>query len=314
MRKKILIIIGIILLLALSAGGFIFLKGWSILKSAKDKSEPLSIANQNGDQDNDGLLDWQEAIYGTNPKNSDTDGDGYLDGQEVKAKHDPLKPAPNDKLTETNTLTSSASSASPTSPSENNNLTSLLSQSIIQGISTSQNGTGLNPSNLDLNSVEFSQTIDQALANGSAFFNWPEISDQEIKISTDNSKTAVKNYLDSVMAILSLRLFSFDKSDLEAVKQAVENQNFSEIDQHIQAYEKAYQNLKEMTVPSSWLEIHKQGLQMISMLGRSLDAIKEMQNDPFKAMLGLKQYEEIINSLIQLNQDIYTLMQKQGVS
>ena len=42
------------------------------------------------DSDGDWLLDWQEAVYGTNPYNFDTDGDGLSDSWEVNHGYDPL--------------------------------------------------------------------------------------------------------------------------------------------------------------------------------------------------------------------------------
>ena len=44
------------------------------------------------DDDNDGLLDNDEASHGTNPFKKDTDGDGWSDGWEVKWSYDPLDP------------------------------------------------------------------------------------------------------------------------------------------------------------------------------------------------------------------------------
>ena len=45
----------------------------------------------NIDSDNDGLPDWKEALYGTDPHKADTDGDGTNDGDEVAQDRDPLK-------------------------------------------------------------------------------------------------------------------------------------------------------------------------------------------------------------------------------
>jgi hypothetical protein len=42
------------------------------------------------DDDNDGLLDVEEPLYGTNPFLGDTDGDGAYDGDEVEAGTNPL--------------------------------------------------------------------------------------------------------------------------------------------------------------------------------------------------------------------------------
>ncbi len=42
------------------------------------------------DTDTDGLPDYMENIYGSDPNNPDTDGDGYKDGEEVEGGYDPL--------------------------------------------------------------------------------------------------------------------------------------------------------------------------------------------------------------------------------
>ena len=44
------------------------------------------------DTDADGLPDYIEDLYGTDPNNPDTDGDGYKDGEEVENGYDPLIP------------------------------------------------------------------------------------------------------------------------------------------------------------------------------------------------------------------------------
>lgn len=63
--------------------------GESIFKEKKDSQK---------DTDNDGLLDWEESLRGTDPKNPDTDGDGTNDGEEVKLNRDPLIKGLNDKI------------------------------------------------------------------------------------------------------------------------------------------------------------------------------------------------------------------------
>ena len=57
------------------------------------------------DTDSDGLKDWEEALYKTDPKIADTDKDGASDGVEINANRDPLKPntakvgaVPNDRI------------------------------------------------------------------------------------------------------------------------------------------------------------------------------------------------------------------------
>ena len=44
------------------------------------------------DSDGDGLSDWQEVVYGTNPYNPDSDGDGLSDALEMEHGTDPFDP------------------------------------------------------------------------------------------------------------------------------------------------------------------------------------------------------------------------------
>lgn len=59
------------------------------------------------DTDGDGMKDWEEALWKTDPNKTDTDGDGTSDSDEIKLNRDPLKqninPAnqePSDKISE----------------------------------------------------------------------------------------------------------------------------------------------------------------------------------------------------------------------
>ena len=56
------------------------------------------IVDPTGDSDGDGLPNSEEALWGTDPNSADTDGDGYRDGEEVTLGYNPTIPSPNDKL------------------------------------------------------------------------------------------------------------------------------------------------------------------------------------------------------------------------
>lgn len=58
-------------------------------KVTVDITAPLAITL---DDDNDGLSNDLERLYGTNPENHDTDGDTFSDLDEIKNGYDPLKP------------------------------------------------------------------------------------------------------------------------------------------------------------------------------------------------------------------------------
>jgi len=65
--------------------------------SNDESQSPFAFTNV--DTDGDGLRDWEEEVWGTDPNNVDSDGDGLNDGQEVRDDRDPAKNG-SDRLTD----------------------------------------------------------------------------------------------------------------------------------------------------------------------------------------------------------------------
>lgn len=91
-KRFIYIILSIIIAL-----GIIYI--FSFFTKAKAPVKVLSVTEVKAkvgefmalDSDTDGLKDWEEALYKTDPKNPDTDSDGTMDGAEVAVNRNPLK-------------------------------------------------------------------------------------------------------------------------------------------------------------------------------------------------------------------------------
>jgi hypothetical protein len=71
--------------------GSYFLTNPSFSREAEEFNIASYTETKEGDQDNDGLLDWEESLWKMDPLNPDTDGNGILDGQEVFAARENLK-------------------------------------------------------------------------------------------------------------------------------------------------------------------------------------------------------------------------------
>ena len=110
------------------------------------------------DSDNDGLKDWEEQLWKTDPYNSDTDGDGTPDGLEIKQGRNPLVAGPNDKL-DTNTVTSKINTETQGDLSETDKFSRDLFVRIVAAKNANQP-----PSEADLQKF-LDMTISQEVAN-----------------------------------------------------------------------------------------------------------------------------------------------------
>lgn len=69
---------------------FIFLALGLVFFPLAHLARAADPVDKNKDSDQDGLADYWEQKFGTDPTNQDSDGDGYKDGREVDQGYDPL--------------------------------------------------------------------------------------------------------------------------------------------------------------------------------------------------------------------------------
>jgi len=282
--------------------------GHSILKT---KTGSASIATQlnyvlgkqtsaisqdkNHDSDNDGLPDWQEKIYGTDPHNPDTDGDGYLDGEEVASGYDPTKKAPNDALAGTDT-----SKLRPLPQNLTQALSQKLSQAVVEGKIKSFDAQGkpLTVESLQ-QEANLNSAADEAMRQQLAEFALPNFPDSDLKISSQNSKEAALAYLASLGNALR-KIPHADVSEIEMFAQAMENNDYSKIDEYQKIYTDSYQNLKAVSVPSDLIAFHKGILGTLLVTSNIYAAVRNTNNDPLKTIVALNQYRQLDTKLTDI--------------
>ncbi len=326
--KKInLIIAASILLSGILIGGFLVLQS---KKSSADVSQQLinfftggdSGQNQNAknkDSDQDGLTDWQETeIYHTDPFNPDTDGDSYLDGEEVVSGYDPSKPAPNDKLTD------NALNPRPNPGSLKINLTEELAKAMTANIknmdlskmagnsSNSQSGgSEISTSDPQTDNI-LNNALAEALVKSPQLRLIPVVQDSDIVISDGTSLEAIKNYSAKVSGVFDKYALSpqdISGPDIEIAFEAIQSGDFSLLDKYTDSYRKDYQEIKQIPVPSTWKEIHKQNLTLILGSANIFEALKTANDDPLKGYLVLQQYNQIINGAQKMIEDAGKLIE-----
>ncbi len=287
-KKFNLIVVVLVLLIGISIGGYLVLESKVVstqegnIQTGNNAQETALAMNEDSDQD--GLEDWQEILFGTDKNNPDTDGDGYLDGEEILSHHDPLKPAPNDKVIE-GTIT------------EKDNLTQYFANQLAKQMN------GLNPSPDEesllkisaqdiLNNIS-SEELSELKRIGLIFIPDPPQEDNLEIIQT--TKQNVLDYLKGIQVSLSK-----DKDvceDLETFTQALETSDFSKINQIAAAYGLHYQDIKNLAVPDEFSSLHLELLNILSLTKTSLENFAQLNEDPVKGYLGLEMYRQAYSLL-----------------
>ena len=301
--RKISVLAAVLILLA-----GILLGGYLVLKSNRGAASQLddilgnkTIApltcqpNANDpekDSDGDGLKDWQEyQTYFSDPCETDTDGDGYLDGEEAASGYDPAKKAPGDELPGT----------TPKGPRPlPNNLTTALSAMLADQIakgrieSFNQAGQVLSADELTKYPA-LQQSVQSIVANTGQLFSPDPIDDSQIKITPNNSASSIKNYAKEAAAAIPITDDSDEETEASMFLSAMQNNDFSKLDRYLNDYQTAYQKLQAITVPSDLVELHKEQLNIFSVLIKVYQGIKKINEDPLKANLALQKYESALS-------------------
>mgnify|MGYP003394785642 CR=1 FL=1 len=189
-------------------------------------------AGQNAfiDTDKDGLQDWEEALWKTDPNNPDSDGDGIKDGDEAQenADNQGIMNGGSEDLGEPPNLTDAFSGA--------------LARSL--GPKILEEG-GL--SNIPLTDIQAAASY---LPQADAIMSDPvKIEVSELKISEKNDSASVKKYFENVFGIYKKTFFTLKEDDSAILLRVFTSENFNELsalDPIIQAFSDSFFELKKL--------------------------------------------------------------------
>lgn len=266
--------------------------GANILKTldlnALNQKTVISERENNGDLnqsdiDSDGLLDYEEVLYGTDPLNPDTDGDDFWDGEEVASKRNPLVPGPNDELT-------------------NNNLTEKISQLTISGLIEGS----LKPSSPDY-VKSLNLVVDEILYQSEINLFSPQVL---IKTVPDNEES-LKKYLEEIVPLIETMIDKEGQSVLN-LADIIDETNFFD-ESRLTSESKSFLKLRDFadkralelsrdisllesaSVPKTLEKLHQSIVRTSRGLALNYKALTKADSDSIQAMLA---FHNIVNTLI----------------
>lgn len=303
------IVVPVVLLLGIFIGGVVVLRtqgiGAQVLTEGKKILFPIA-SEPDADPDGDGLKNWEEEVYRTDPRNPDTDGDGYLDGEEVASGYDPLIPAPNDALEGTD-----INSPRPAPK----NLTAYLAQILTQKISSGEiapaQGNSLddvkNDPDLPYNQDLVNEALVQIGLRAKEYFMLPLIKTEDISVSSSpTTYETIGSYISAMgqAAGRSQEVSQLNKSEVGIIKDAVDSKDMKEINLLLTSIQKNIENVKNVTAPQGFENLHTQQIALLMLEEKIFDAVAHLDDDPAMAVAALETYQQLVTTYQAFSEEL----------
>lgn len=242
------------------------------------------------DTDKDGLKDWEESLWKTDPNNPDTDGDGTTDGEEVKTNRNPLIKGLGDKNSEQQKTTPSSN----TKYEEPDTITGAMTEELFsryfklktKGKLTDETKKELISSvadNIDIKNNYRTYTIDDLTV-------------------IDNSINSFKKYGNVFADILLEYIKNINPENNEVVimTKAIKTENvnlFKKLSPAITNYKELAKKLLNIKVPKDAAGIHLNIVNNYESIASALEDVKKYPDDPILGFIGISKYTQYINQL-----------------
>jgi len=255
------------------------------------------------DEDNDGLRDWEEALWGTNAQDPDTDGDGTTDGDEISQKRNPLIPGPDDILEEEIIADAVQENQNGAPLSETDELTR---EFIRQYVLLSQSGNA-DQATIDALAKEFSEKSLESV-------NLNKYRSSHMYTVTSNKET-LKAYGNILFTALN-KSTADGVTEMDIFKQIFEENKFDEIeklDESVELYENIERELLLMQVPIIVSPYHLDLVNSFYAIGYAIEEIKSIESDPIRGLRGTTIYRENAEEVTSTLNTVVDLLVNQGV-
>lgn len=298
MNPRYKIVLATLVAVIIVAGGYLVPKASEKKLSYRASSSPLT-ATQNTvlaldvntqDSDKDGLADWEEVLWKTDPKNHDTDGDGMSDGDEVKANRDPsVKGAGN--LSAANT---------PPATADDNATTKLASDILITYSklkAAEQAGVKADV-----------PTPEELIKANTVTIQATQYLPLQFSAVADGRVTAAE-YAQALAGVLGKYSSQDGPGELEIVATAInknDKNGLTQLKTIAERYRSLTKELLAVKVPEGALLAHTGLVNAVSKMAEGTDAMQYMFTDPAKGIAALKLYNDASTAVAERIIDLET--------
>ena len=264
----------------------------------------------NADYDKDGLKDWEEALWKTDPKSPDTDGDGTPDGEEAASKRNPTIRGPNDIMSDNQ---SAGDFLYPQNDEKQGNLTEQFTRAFSNTV-----GPRVLGGQGKLSASDMAGIATYLPSKESILDSVPHVKVSDLIVSENNDPAHVKEYFSGVFAVYEKRLLKFKPDeDLEILQRALTSEKFGELvklDHEIAALEQSFWEVKNIPVPRGYENFAIRELNYLLKSRRMTEIIRNADTDPLLAMAALEPRINLGVEFVVFRRDIGKFLADKGIA
>jgi hypothetical protein len=298
------VLVATLFAVVLIVGAYILARGVDTPQVAQASTETeLLKAIAIKDSDSDGLPDWEEALYGTDPHNPDTFKLGFTDGEAV-TRGLIVPKAIADIAVATSTTGAIVDPSLPPAPADGTITATFAKNFFTFFLSAKQKNGGA-----DLTDAQMNDVATQALNSlTSSITIAPDFKSAQGLTSAGSGVDAMKTFAVDAEAILRKNTSMATTSELDYLKQAIENDDdtaFSQILSIAKSYRESAIGLAKLPVPKELAEADLALINSMMRVSQLVSDFARVNTDPMASMLALNQYPQVVlkmgNAFIQIS-------------
>lgn len=282
--------------------------GESIAPALPTPVQTLGAAALVADSDGDGLKDWEEELWNTNPINSDSDGDGTSDAEEIKKGRNPLVAGPEDALDPV----SAAAKVNPESKKDIPDTERLARELFATYLASRREG-------LPLTENEIATMVDTVTASVPAD-STPRFTERDITAQEDETATAFRAYGSALGAAFN-KPWPGRENELAVFERAIQDPNeetarldLATLTPVAFAYQNLSRNFVSIPVPTAPRALHLRSANALADIGEAVRGMGFAFDDPVKAFGATARYLDAGERLGESLKGIRALLESQGIS
>ena len=283
---------------ALIVGAYVLTQGISSPTHVEASTETALLeAIATRDSDNDGLPDWEESLYGTNPQVADTFKLGMTDGAAVAKGLIVPKAIANMPGTATTSGPAIVTDPGLPPPPAEGTITATFARNLFTAyLAAVQKSPDGNLSDSDTKALA-TDALAQLMGSVVAA---PDFKSMNNLVVSGSGPQALKEYAASVEAIFLANKGNAQTSEIVYLKKAVEESDDAALT-HIAAIAKMYRmsaaGLAALAVPQELAQADLDLMNAMSQLSSINEDFTRVNTDPLATILALKQYPNAVKKL-----------------